>query len=193
MPISSKALQVHIKNRDLVSLRRTAVDGRLIQGFVLDYSESLLLLQYVSDFHLDGFMLLRREDITELKVGDTDHFQRQLLCAEGVLDQVDFSFRAPIQSFAAFLGSRGRDEIVAVEDELSEPDRFLIGAISRVAEGSATIRHFTGIARLVEPPETILIDQITSCQTDTNYIRFYQRHFERIRQLTDDDFQGSIA
>ena len=158
------------------------LDEQSIQGFILDCSLALLLIQYVYDFHLDGFMLLRRQDITELKAGDTDRFQRKLLLAEGVLEHVDYSFRAPIQSYDAFLASRASDDIVIVEDEVSDPDRFLIGPVDHVHDGIATIRHFTGVARLVEPPEVIATDQITSCQTRTNYTRFYQRHFERLLQ-----------
>ena len=183
MTISSKALRKHIKRRDLVSLRRTTIDDQSIQGFVLDCSKALILIQYVYDFHLDGFMVLRRSDITELKTKATDRFQRQLLLSEGVLDQVEFSFRAPIESFDSFLASRSSEEIVIVEDEVSEPDRFLIGTVSQIGGGIATIRHFTGVARLVEPPDDIRTNQITSCQTRTNYSRFYERHFERIRKM----------
>ena len=183
MPISSKALRGHIRHQDLIFLRRPMIDDHSIQGFILDCSETLILLQYVYDFHLDGFMLLRRRDITELKSGDTDRFQRQLLSTDGVLEHVDFAYRAPIESFDTFLASRSPEEIILIEDEISERDRFLIGTVSRVGGGTATIRHFTGVARLVEPPEDIATDQITSCQTCTNYIRFYQRHFERALQL----------
>lgn len=145
-------------------------------------SDTLILLQYVYDFHLDGFMLLRRRDITELKTGKTDRFQRQLLLNEGVLDQVDFDFRVPIKSYGSFLTTLSPDEIVIVEDEISEPKVFLIGTVSHVDGGAVTIRHFTGAGRLVEPPERISSDQITSCQIRTNYIHFYQRHFERMKQ-----------
>lgn len=179
MPISTKALRAHIKIRELISLRRAAIDGNSIQGFVLDCSETLLLLQYVYDFRLDGFMVLRREDITALKADDTNRFQQQLLVAEGVFAEVDFAFRAPIQSFDGFLASRPPEEIVIVEDENADPDIFLIGAVAHVGNGTAAIRHFTGVARLLEEPEEISTARITSCQTDTNYIRFYQRYFER--------------
>ncbi len=182
MSISSKSLREHIKHRDLVSVRRARIDSLSIQGFVLAFSKALVLLQYVYDFHLDGFMVLRRTDITGLKAGNTDRFQGQLLATEGVLAQVDFDYRAPIESYDSFLGARSPDEIVIVEDEITEPKQFLIGTVSHIDDGSATIRHFTGVGRLVEPQETIPTDQITSCQIRTNYIQFYQRYFERTKQ-----------
>lgn len=182
MPISSKSLQEHIERRDLVSIHRAIPDSHSIQGFVLACSKNLILLQYVYDFRLDGFRLLRRRDITELKAGDTDCFQRQLLVADGVLEQVDFGFRTPIQSYDSFLASLSSDEIVIVEAEASEPTEFLIGSVSHVDRRTATIRHFSGVARFFEPPISIPTAQITDCQIRNSYTSSYQRHFERIKQ-----------
>ena len=153
-----------------------------MQGFLLAFSDSLLLFQYIYDFRLDGYLIIRRSDVTELSCRDTDRFQRELLQAEGVLDRIDFEFSAPIQSFDSFLASRPAEEIVVVEDEVSDPQEFLIGTVSHVADAAVHINHFTGIARRADPPEQISTDRITSCQTSTNYIRFYERYFERLAQ-----------
>ena len=183
MRISSKSIREHIQSRALVSICRARIDQLSIQGFVLACSEALVLLQYVYDFHLDGFMLLRRKDITELKAGKTNRFQQQLLKTEGLLDQVGFDFRAPIESYDSFLAALSPDEMAIVEDEMAEPQQFLIGTVSHVDGDAATINHFTGVGRLVEPKETISLARITSCQIRTNYIQIYQRHFERVKKL----------
>lgn len=179
MSIASKSLSSHIKHRDLVSIRRANIDGFSIQGFLLDFSDTLILLQYVYDFRLDGYMVLRRRDISKLNASATDRFQKALLRAEGILDEIDFSFRAPIQSFDAFLVSRPSEEIAIIEDEIHKSAKFLIGTVARVDEGVVWVNHFSGVARLAKPLEKIRIDRITSCQIRTNYTLFYQRHFER--------------
>lgn len=183
MHVSSKSIREYIQRRTLVSISRAEIDSLSIQGCILACSEALVLLQYVFDFRLDGFMLLRRKDITELKSGKTNRFQQYLLESEGLWDQVDFTFRAPIESYKSFLAALSPNEIVIVEDEVAEPQQFLIGTVSRVAGDSVTINHFTGTGRLVEPKETISLARVTSCQTRTNYIKAYQRHFERIKKL----------
>jgi len=185
MAISSGALKDHIKQRDLVSIRRAKVDSRSLQRFLLAYSENLLLLQYVYDFHLDGYMLLRRRDISELKLGETNPFQKKLLEEEGVLEKVDFDFRLPIASFESFLRSLPSHEIVIVEGEATDPREFLIGTMAHVGDVVVGVNHFTGIARITGPPEEIATDQITCCQIRTNYIGFYQRYFERNRRKDD--------
>ncbi len=117
MAISSGVLRDHIKQRDLVSIRRAKVDANSMQGFLLAYSEDLLLLQYVFDFHLDGYLVVRRRDISELKSGKTNQFQKKLLEEEEVFGKVDFGFRLPIASFESLLSSLPSQEIVIVEGE----------------------------------------------------------------------------
>ena len=185
MAISSGVLRDHIKQRDLVSIWRAKVDSHSQQAFLLAYSEELLLVQYVYDFHLDGYLLLRRRDISELKLGKTNPFQKKLLEKEGVFEKVDFDFRLPIASFESFLSSLPSHEIVIVEGEATDPKEFLIGTVSHVSDEVVGVNHFTGVARITKPPEEIKIDQITCCQIRTNYIGFYQRYFERNRQKDD--------
>ena len=172
----SKSLQLLVERRELVSIRRETVDRQRTQGFILAFSKKLILIQNIYDFTVDGFIVLRRKDITELKAGETDRFQRGLLLTEGILKQVRFDFRAPIESFDTFLASRPANEIVIVENEASDPPEFLIGTVASVARGTVTIRTFDGTAQLVEPPEEIGTNRITSCQILTTYANFYQRH-----------------
>ena len=152
---------------------------RRIQAFVLDYSQDLLLLQYVYDFHIDGRLLIRRNDITSIRCGATDIFQKGLLDTEGLLESIRFTPTQPIQSYDSFLRSLAQNQIVIVEDETQ--GEFLIGTVLEADRDLARIRCFTGAANWKEAPSEIAISQITSCQIETNYIDFYARHFERTR------------
>jgi hypothetical protein len=183
VPTASKLLSNHVKHRDLVSIRRENIDGFGIQGFLLDFSDTLILLQYIHDFRLDGYLVLRLGDISQLKSSATDRFQKGLLRSEGIFDQVDFGFRAAIQSFDAFLASRPSQEIVIVEDEIHKPQKFLIGTVARVDKDAAWVNHFTGTARLAKPIQRIRTNRITSCQIHTNYTLIYERHFVRATSI----------
>jgi hypothetical protein len=164
-----------------VDIRREGIDSRSMQAVLLGCSDSLLLVQYVYDFRLNGYMLLRRCDLSEVRCRSTDRFQKELLETEGVFGQINFGFGVPIQSFEAFLQSRGEHEIIIVQDEAADDPEFLIGTVAGVDADAVEIRHFTGIARVEEPYPRIAMDRITCCQMGTDYIRFYQRHFNRLR------------
>lgn len=67
------------KEKSLVSIRRKDVDLESFQGFILGYSNDLIFLQYVCDFNLDGFKVIRRSDIEEIELGKTNIFHTQML------------------------------------------------------------------------------------------------------------------
>lgn len=180
MILHKNYLQKKVQNRDLLSIRRAGICRHAEQGFLLDFSDTLLLFQHVVDFHLEGYLLLRRVDITELKSTHTDQFQRELLNAEGVLDQIAFDFRAPIESFEVFLQSCGKNEIVIVEDERADSPEFLLGSVERIGEGSVYMNVLSGTACWEKASYPLLLERITSCKIASNYIRFYERHLNRM-------------
>jgi hypothetical protein len=78
-------LSTHHKKRNLVSIRRSSIDPNSIQGFVVGLSQDLVALEYVYDFQIDGLLVLRRSDITDVRRSKTDEFQQSLLKQEGIV------------------------------------------------------------------------------------------------------------
>ena len=180
MSVSRDYIDQLIADRALISVRRKQVNGRYIQAFPLAVSQRLVLLQYVYDFHIDGLTLLRLRDISDWKIGGTNIFQRRLLQEEGILDQVQFDFSAPIESFPDFLRSLPPNELVIIESERTDPPEMHIGTVSSADSRTVAINYITGIARREDTPRQMSVRDITSCQIRTNYISFYQRHFDRL-------------
>jgi len=174
-----KLLQ-HQKTRDLISIRRNKIDANPIQGFVLASSEKLVALQYVYDFNLDGFMILRTEDITEVKCSSTDKFQKSLLEKEGLLSRVPFGTNFDLQNWQSAISQLSLAyPLMILECESGNEKDFAIGQVVKTTKVGAWIRHFSGVSNWSEEPERLKYKDITSCQVDTNYINVYQRHFER--------------
>jgi len=179
MEATLQTLKRFSEDQQLVSIRRDGCDDRKIQAFVLHYSDTLVLLRYVYDFHIDGLLLIRIQDITNIGTTATDEFQKQLLIEEGSFDEVGFGVRPPIHSYDAFLRALPANETVILEDEIADDPEFLIGTIIFADDREVSIRFFSGAANWYDDPSSIEIDRITSCQTKTNYINFYARHFAR--------------
>jgi hypothetical protein len=165
--------------QELVSIRRNGCDDRKIQAFVIHFSDTLVLLQYIYDFHVDGFLLLRLSDVTSIETTATDEFQKGLLVHEGRFAEIDFGYRPPISSYDAFLRSLPHEEIVILEDEMADDPEFIIGTLLSVDDDEVSVRYFTGAANWEDDPSVIETARITSCQIRTNYINFYARHFAR--------------
>src|SRR5689334_19312005 len=74
----------HLPKRNLISVRRQDVDGYRMQRFLVGLADRRVALVHVDDVELDGLLVLRRSDITEVRRTATDEFQERLLKREGI-------------------------------------------------------------------------------------------------------------
>lgn len=178
MTVTNEQLAEFIEERTLVGIRRDCIDSRLLQAIPIRYSSSLLLVQYIFDFHVDGQLVLRREDITSISCRATDRFQRRLLEENGLIETVDFDFRADLSSYASVLNSQPAQSIVILENEGLDDSAFWIGRFVEANDETIRLHEFSGAANWESELTEIDEKEITCCQLNSNYIRFYARYFE---------------
>ena len=167
-------------NQHLVSIKRSGIDSNKIQGFVLDESDELLLLLYVYDFNLDGYMVLSKEDITYIETTDTDKFQTRLLEKSGALKNVNFNVCFNLSSWKEFINSARKEYTYFIfEEEKLEKSELTIGLIVGTAEESFQMKYFTGIGSWLEEIECLNYSDITSCQIRSKYLNMYENYFQK--------------
>ena len=172
-------LETYLKNQSLVSVYRDGLDSNRIQGFILGYSEDLIFLHYVYDFRLDGLMVLRRSEISEIELSKTDKFQKELLIKEGVFSKVDFSLKYPLTSWHDFIKyASSKHRYFVFEEELLEEPSFVIGKVESINSEKLHVKYFTGIARWEDELSVVDLSELTSCQISNNYLNVYERYFE---------------
>ncbi len=170
----------HQQERHLVSIRRDRIVDDGVQGFVLAVSPTLVAIQQVDDFRLDGLMVLRLEDITEVRRGDSDQFQQALLAEEGLVQQVPFGMAFDLSDWSAVITQLSREHgYLILEREANEDPDFAIGRVIRTTADAVRFKFFSVVAHWKDIPEEILFEDITCCEVDTNYLTVYRRHFER--------------
>ena len=174
-----KKLKKLKKSKILVSIERKNIDDRTIRGFILKYSTELVLIQYVYDFHLDGLMVLRIFDITEIKSDKTDIFQTQLLKDERLYSKINFSKRYKIENWYSVLSTIGRKyDLIIIEDEnIKCCPIFIIGKLHKITKESVFILGFSGVASWDDELSEIYYEDITSFQVD--YANVYKRFFKK--------------
>jgi hypothetical protein len=69
------------------------------------------------------------------------------------------------------------NKIVILERETLDDNRFWIGRYVWREDQTHWMHEFTGAGNWDEELTQIDLDMVTCCQLDTNYIRFYQSHF----------------
>jgi hypothetical protein len=167
-----------MQEQKLVSIRRDKIDSSSIQGFILELSDELVLLQYVYDFNLDGLMILRFSDITEIKCSATEELQKQLLIEEQLFKKIDFGFKFNTENWKTILTQLSSHyDYCILEDEEPDEPIFLIGKIQKIGKSDVSINYFSGAGNWDEKPSKLAFNKISSCQVNTNYLNVYQRYF----------------
>ena len=162
-------------------LRKEEIDLNSIQGFVLASSDQLVVLQYVYDFNLDGLMVLNRSDITAMRPTATDKFQRKLLVKEGVLKAATFETTFDLANWRSIIKQFAKAySLIILECERGEDPDFIIGRVVKTTSVAAYVRYFTGTGRWLEEPVRVKYSDITSCQVESNYLKFYERYFGHV-------------
>ena len=190
--VPESVIKHYQESRSLVSLTRDKIDSATLQGFVVDYDTDWIALQYVHDFYLDGYLFVRRADLTSMKCRATDAFQRHLLEIDGILEKVDFDFRLPRGGLAGLLCGLPSEKVVILEDE-TEEDLFLIGTILGIKDDFVSLRFFSGAGRWDDELAEIAIEDVTSASFSTNYTLAYERHFARDKQEGEQGVGGQPA
>ncbi len=156
-------LSEFVRERKLVSIRRGNIDENTIQGFVLSFSDQLVLIQYVFDFILDGLMVIRRADITEIKCNATDEFQKNLLVAEQLFQKVPFAESFDLHDWKSIINQLSKQhELIILEDERPDEAVFLIGKVQKITNSSLSMKYFSGAGNWDEKPSKISFANISA-------------------------------
>lgn len=163
-----------------MSTRRRDVDDHGIQGFLVGLSEDLLAIEYVYDFQIDGLMVLRRSDITEVRRTATDEFQERLLKQEGIRPGSQTPMPLDLDSWGQLIRQlSGHYPLMILERELGPSPEFAIGCPIRATAAQVEFQSFSGTGKWSSKTERLKYSQLTCLQVNTRYLSFYQRHFER--------------
>jgi hypothetical protein len=169
-----------LKSRSLVSVRRRDVDDYGVQGFVVGSSEALLALEYVYDFQIDGLLVLRRSDVTEVRCTATDEFQERLLRKEGVRPGLQGPMPLNLEGWRPLIDQLAElYQYMILERELGPSPELAIGQPIKTTATQVEFRTFTGAGKWHTKAERLKYSQLTSLQVNTRDLGFYQRHFER--------------
>ena len=164
----------------MVSVNRELIDPNALHGFILDFNDEWILMQRVFDFYIDGFIMVRRADITALQSKTTDVFQKALLEQEGSFKRVDFSRRLPEGGLTEFFLDFGEGRVIILEEETDEDDMFYIGFLSDIDEDEfVELDCFTGAGRFEDEVTLVDMEEITCISFESNYTLHYQRYFDR--------------
>ncbi len=177
---SASAIGSFRDSRARVGIRREKIDPNTLYGVIADFDAGWLLVRQIFDFIPDGWVLLRRCDVSEIRSGATDAFQKRLMEEEGSWAAIDFSARIPEGGVPELLARFPRDHVIILEGGTGGGDgSFHIGLMKHADEEEVHLHTFGGDGHLEPGGFIIPLRDVTSISYDTSYTLHYQRYFQR--------------
>lgn len=173
----SDSIEEKVRERALVRLTRGFAGAENVHGFLLAASPRLVLLQEVTELHLDGYRILDRTQIEATRHSRYERYMAAILRAEGELKKLGLDAEIDLADWeTAFRSLKARGRSVIVEDEREETDAFLIGEILRVNKRSVSIREFDALGRWVAEPSRQRYTDVTSISFENEYVTIFSKY-----------------
>ena len=164
----------------LVSIERSKIDPHPLHGIVVGESELLLCLQREIDFELDGYVCVRKRDITDRIEGTaTLKYHERLMRKERLLKApTQFAKRLPLGGWHEVLVSL-TGKAVLIENE-RKGDSWL-GILRACTSSSATIQCFNATGVFDDNSIQVSLRSITAVQFGDRYTSI---HFKYLKTTT---------
>lgn len=125
-----KIVQLNIEVRNQIEIKRKHIDDDSIACIPLAVGENLLLIQYLDDFILNGYKIIRLKDITSVRSEEIERFHDKILKEEGIYNQIQMPDITSLNNWRECMKELQKfNKNIIVEDENSEGYLFSIGKI----------------------------------------------------------------
>jgi hypothetical protein len=183
----SKRLRKFQKNYTLVDIERQNIDPNPLHGFIINYSETLILLQQVYDIRVNGFKVIRLADITKLGINQTGVFQKAMMLSDGSIKSEKSNIGLPLGNYQKIAETLGEwAKLFSIEMEaLDEGDEYYsLGKFIENKGDVIVIHEFDGTAKWDKKESCFASEEITALSFDDDYSKAYERYFKRQKNGT---------
>ncbi|PTR00819.1 hypothetical protein C8P68_10146 [Mucilaginibacter yixingensis] len=174
-------LKLHQENKDLVKLIRK-IDNNIegSNGYILGFSDDLILIQNVIDFDIDGYSVFPTNQIDKIRFNRSDKYFNKMMQWEKLSDTININYQIRLNNWrAAFSSLKENNLKVIVECESSALDTFTIGSITKVGTTYVYVKHFDATGLIDEEETSIDYASISKVTFDSRYINIFSKYLRR--------------
>jgi hypothetical protein len=153
------------------------------EGIIFDQNENFILMCDLSDFNYDGFVVLRKEDVLDIKRSENEKFFNLILKEEKIIKKIfqrnrdlDFDLGDMVDMFCQ-LKKMGIATIV--ECLYDSEESFQIGPIVKVQENKLKMDYFNSRGEFEGEPVYVKYEDITFFRFDSPYANLFLKYAER--------------
>jgi hypothetical protein len=172
------------EERRVIRVRPKFPPDETLHGIPLAASETLVLLQEVHEFHLDGYTVIPLKNVAALRAGAAEETIQRILVGEGVFSNAGINYDVQIDSFQDLFRSlkkAGKNVIVELLPEGPRDDMdhaFLIGRVVGMSARSVAIMHFDAVGKWSSESTVLPYDMIKWVTFDTEYVNVFSKYLQ---------------
>lgn len=183
--IANKALyetiQYHMNNKMIINIERVFnVEMDIIHGFPIAMSNELILMSVISDFHDEGFAILRLSDITDAYSTENDAFYEKICISEKIGNNTTTTIKDITNLTFVLKQLMNYDGFISIQcEEQIEKCTFYLGKID-IIEYDGVIFKDVGMDGIWDvETHKILFDKITQITFGDNYSKMFYKYAEK--------------
>jgi hypothetical protein len=176
MDLRTKIHYHKTENKYCTVKRQVGLDTTMnTAGFIVDFSESFILMNVVIDFTLDGYQLFPMHTIIEIRCNNNDKYYGKILKWEGIC--VENKYAIDLTNWNSVFKSIRKTRLnIIVENEDPEDKTFDIGPITKITKSAVYIRYFNAKGILNIEASKIEWKYITVVHFDDKYTNTFSKY-----------------
>jgi hypothetical protein len=182
-----KIITKHIQKQHFVKVSIKDREGHHLThfgGFIFAQSKTFLFMSDFADFNSDGFVIIRKKDVYEIKHSQNEVFYNKILVAEKIKTATfkrEKELNIKLDSFQVlFKQLKVIQNAIIVESNYGKKDRFIIGKVEKVKKKTTQILYFNTIGEYDIKPTPVLYKNITFLRIDSPYAITFQRYTKTV-------------
>lgn len=172
---------IHKEKKQRVKIFREVVRGQIetSNGYILDFSDELLLLHETDDFIVDGYTVIPIAQIKKIRFNKSDKYFDKMMKWENEFEKVGINHKVDIKNWRTLFTSLKKLAMsVIVRCEAPDIDgyEFTIGPIEKVGIKYVSIKHFDAEGYFENFSSSIDYPSITRVAFDTQYSNIFSKY-----------------
>ena len=188
-----QAINDHIEHQMLIRIERAQIaDKENLEGFPLILSKDLLFMSHIVDFHDEGFVIIRTEDITDAYSRESISFYEEICVNEGLLERAKQEIINNVIDFTSVLKQLFTyEKFVIIQCEMEDNETyFSIGKIIDIDEKNVTFRNFDLMGIWEETQRIVPLNTITLIAFCDNYSSVFYKYVKLFSEEHNGDGLG---
>lgn len=169
-------IQNCMEEKRLCAINRDMIDELTTYCFPVAMSEKLVLLANVYDFNIDGYKIIRTQDITEVFCEDAEDFNEMIIRKEGILDNfapkpLDVSgIKTVLNHFLK------NSQNIIIQCEGYDESLFYVGVLKAVNKNDIELKTFDGCGVWDKEITRIPYKKITCISYESRYLNILSKY-----------------